>query len=302
MKQYLDLLEDILENGEVREDRTGTGTKSVFGRQLRFNLQKGFPLITTKKMGIKSIYAELLWFLEGSTDERRLAEIQYGTRDLLKKTIWTDNAMADYWKDQSKFVGDLGRVYGAQWRAWMAMDNVQQIGHAAGDHNAPVAIVDVRYVDQIKNVIDSLKGNPWSRRHLVVAYNPGEVDNMCLPPCHCFFQFWVSASKKLSCQFYMRSNDVPLGLPYNIASYALLTHMIAQVCELDVGDLCVSLGDAHIYLDQINAIKEQLQREPYELPHIFFDKKITDIDDFKLDSLSLEGYRSHSKLDIPFSV
>jgi thymidylate synthase len=302
MRQYLSLLEDILENGEIREDRTGTGTKSVFGRQLRFNLEKGFPLVTTKKMGLKSVYSELLWFLEGSTDERRLAEIQHGSRDVENKTIWTENALGDYWVKQAKFVGDLGKIYGNQWRSWTGFDNISKIGYNGGDLKVPVVMADVNYVDQIKDVIKSLKENPWSRRHLVIAYNPAEVSQMCLPPCHIFFQFWVSSSKKLSCQFYMRSNDVPLGLPYNIASYALLTHMIAHVTGLGVGELVVSLGDAHIYLDQIDPIKEQLTREPYTLPQLVFNETITDIDDFRLDSLSLVGYHSHSRLVIPFSV
>lgn len=297
MQQYLDLLKDILENGEERMDRTGTGTKSLFARHLRFDLQKGFPLVTTKKMGIKSISSELLWFLEGSCDERRLAEIQYGTRDSSKRTIWTENALADYWLPYARFLGDLGRIYGVQWRKWRSPTPTKL------NHDKDYLPSEVpTYIDQIKNIIEGLKKDPYSRRHLVIAYNPSELNQMALPPCHIFFQFWVSSDKKLSCQFYMRSNDVPLGLPYNIASYALLTHMVAQVTDLAVGELIVTIGDAHIYLDQVDIIHEQLKREPYELPTLVMDPNIKDIDHFTLDSIELLNYNHHPKLEIPFSV
>jgi thymidylate synthase len=302
MRQYLSLLEDILENGEIREDRTGTGTKSVFGRQLRFNLEKGFPLVTTKKMGLKSVYSELLWFLEGSTDERRLAEIQHGSRDVENKTIWTENALADYWVKQAKFVGDLGKIYGNQWRSWTGFDNISKIGYNGGDLKVPVVMADVNYVDQIKDVIKSLKENPWGRRHLVIAYNPAEVSQMCLPPCHMFAQFWVSSNRKLSCQFYMRSGDAFLGIPYNIASYALLTHMIAQVCDFEVGELVMSLGDAHIYLNHIEQVNEQLTREPYPLPKLWIDTTVKDIDGFTLDSIKLIDYQSHNRIIASMAV
>jgi thymidylate synthase len=495
-RQYLDLLEDILENGEIREDRTGTGTKSVFGRQLRFNLEKGFPLVTTKKMGLKSIYSELLWFLEGSTDERRLAEIQHGSRDVKNKTIWTENALADYWVKQAKFVGDLGNIYGSMWRKWPVKsetntviqkknkepdDAIKYDNHrlvpvisdditgkvvktSSGYEGLVIEKLDVRnkntyykvqfintgnivevsrpnirngafsdimektqsnvgvfgkpirniesktnldnriytmwdnmisrcydknhpsykfygekgvtvstawqnysifehsiknvpgfrdwcdnkkmeldkdyyganqysestcifipkkynlklskqeksyglmldrknlYIDQIKDVIKSLKENPWSRRHLVIAYNPAEVSKMCLPPCHIFFQFWVSSNRKLSCQFYMRSGDAFLGIPYNIASYALLTYMIAQVCDLEVGDLVMSLGDAHIYLNHIEQVNEQLHREPYPLPTLWIDPTINDMDDFALDSIKIINYQCHPRIIAPMAV
>lgn len=281
MKQYLELLKRILENGEPREDRTGTGTLSIFGHQTRYNLKEGFPLLTTKKMSFKSIYAELLWFLEGSNDERRLAEILYGTRDSCKKTIWTANCQDPTWLEKANFEGDCGKIYGVQWRRW---------------NNGSITI------DQIKNVIESIKTNPNSRRHIVTAWNPSDISQMVLPPCHMIFQFYVSNDKKLSCHMLMRSNDVPLGLPYNIASYATLVHLIAQCCGLEVGELIISISETHIYLNQIEGIKLQLTRTPTKLPTLIIDKSIKNIDDFKIDSLKVIDYFPQEAIIFPFSV
>lgn len=276
MEQYHNLLIDILENGELRQDRTNTGTISVFGRQLRFDLTKGFPAITTKKLAWKSVVSELLWFLEGSGDERRLAEILYGTRDDSRKTIWTGNATADYWTPKAKFSGDLGKVYGVQWRDW-------------------------RGVDQIARLIDGLKNDPNGRRHILTAWNVDELDQMALPPCHVLAQFYIS-NGKLSCHMYQRSCDVYLGIPFNIASYALLTHMIARVCELEAGELIISTGDTHVYLNHIEQVKEQLSREPYPLPTLWLNPNIKDINDFRMENIDLEGYKSHPALPAPMAV
>ena len=219
MKTYLESLQHILDNGETRTDRTGVGTLSVFGIQQRYDLSKSFPAVTTKKLAFKACLSELLWFIEGSTDERRLAEILHGTRDSEKKTIWTANS-----KDFGS--NDLGPVYGKQWRQWETNRSV-----TFKDETVPLVI------DQLQELIESIKTNPTSRRHILTAWNPGEIDQMALPPCHCFAQFYVSSDNKLSCQIYQRSCDAFLGLPFNIASYSLLTHMIAQVCDLEVGDL-----------------------------------------------------------------
>lgn len=282
MKQYHNLLEDILENGEQKDDRTGVGTISVFGRQLRFNLQEGFPAITTKKLAWKACKGELLWFLEGSGDERRLAEITHGTKDGVV-TIWTPNALAPYWKDSAKFKGDLGRVYGVQWRNWQTPKN-----------NITV--------DQITNLIHDLKNNPHSRRHILTAWNPGELDQMALPPCHVTSQFYVSKPGKLSCHMYQRSVDVFLGLPFNIASYALLTHMLAHVCDLDVGELIISTGDTHIYSNHIDQVKEQLSRTENPLPTLWLNPDIKYIDSFTMDDVQLENYQSHGTIKAEMAV
>jgi len=276
MNQYLDLLQDILNNGEQKSDRTGVGTISVFGRQLRFDLTKGFPAVTTKKLAWKAVVSELLWFLEGSNDERRLAEILYGRSDSGRNTIWTGNAEAAYWQPRAKFSGDLGRVYGVQWRDWGG-------------------------VDQVERLIDGLKNDPNGRRHIITAWNVDELDQMALPPCHVMSQFYVS-NGKLSCHMYQRSCDVYLGSPFNIASYALLTHMIAQVCNLDVGELIISTGDTHIYTNHIDQVKEQLSREPYPLPGLWINPEITDIDKFTMADVKLIGYESHSALPAPMAV
>jgi len=276
MKQYHNLLKDILENGESREDRTNTGTISVFGRQLRFDLRQGFPAITTKKLAWRAVVGELLWFIEGSGDERRLAEITHGTRESVV-TIWTPNALAPYWKPRAKFEGDLGRVYGVQWRDW-------------------------RGVDQIKNLIEGLKNDPYSRRHIISAWNVDELDQMALPPCHVMSQYYVSKNRELSCHMYQRSADSFLGSPFNYASYALLTHMIAQVCELEVDELIVSTGDTHIYLDHIEQVKEQLTREPLPSPKLWLNPKIKDIDKFTMDDIKLIGYESHPPIKAKMAV
>ena len=276
MKQYHDLLEDILNNGEVKDDRTGVGTISVFGRQLRFDLTVGFPAVTTKKLAWKSVVSELLWFIEGSGDERRLAEILHGSRDIERSTIWTGNAQAAYWTPKARYDGDLGRVYGVQWRDW-------------------------RGVDQLSNLIEGIKTDPNGRRHIITAWNVDELDKMALPPCHVLAQFYVS-NGKLSCHMYQRSVDVFLGLPFNIASYALLTHMIAQVCDLKVGELIISTGDTHIYSNHIEQVKEQLSREEYPLPLLFLNPDIKNIDKFSMDAILLFDYQSHGTIKADMAV
>lgn len=274
MKQYHDLLEDILHTGKSREDRTGVGTISVFGRQLRFNLTEGFPAITTKRLAWKSVVSELLWFLEGSSDERRLAEILYGSKDTNGSTIWSGNANAPYWK--GSFEGDLGRIYGVQWRDWGG-------------------------VDQLLSLVEGIQSNPTSRRHIMTAWNVGELDKMALPPCHIMSQFYIS-DNILSCHMYQRSVDVFLGLPFNIASYALLTHMIAQVCELDVGELIISTGDTHIYSNHVAQVHTQLGRQEYPLPSLLLDQSITDIEQFTMESIELLNYKHHGTIKAEMAV
>ena len=278
MKQYLDLIKDVLENGEKRQDRTGTGTISKFGYQMRVNLEEGFPLLTTKKVFYRGIFEELFWFLKGETNIRPLA--------LKNVKIWNDWPFDKYSKspeykgetmeefiqkicDDEKFAekwGDLGPVYGKQWRNFGG-------------------------VDQITQLIENLKNNPFSRRHLVVAFNPAEVDQMALPPCHAFFQFYVSADKKkLSCQLYQRSADLFLGVPFNIASYSLLLCMVAQVCGYQPYEFIHTFGDAHIYLDHIEQVKEQLSREPKKLPKIWLNPEIKSIYDFTIDDVKVLDY------------
>lgn len=264
MKQYLDLLSHILENGNEKTDRTGTGTKSVFGYQMRFDLQKGFPLLTTKKLHTRSIFYELLWFLKGDTNIKYLHDN--------KVTIW------DEWADEN---GDLGPVYGKQWRAWQGADG--------------------KITDQISQVVNQIKNSPDSRRMLVSAWNVGEVEQMALPPCHIVFQFYV-ANGKLSCQLYQRSADVFLGVPFNIASYALLTAMIAQVCGLEAGEFIHTLGDAHLYLNHIDQAKLQLSRTPYELPKLKLNPEIKDIFDFKYEDITIEDYVSHPHIKAEVAV
>ena len=301
MKQYHDLLTDILNNGEVRDDRTGVGTISVFGRQLRFDLRESFPAITTKKLAWKSCVGELLWFLEGSSDERRLAEITHGSSEG-KTTIWTPNAMAPYWKHKAEFEGDLGRVYGVQWRQWRSYvrnDIDQDIEEDFGG-----IFVDPKYktIDQVANLIKGLKENPNGRRHIISAWNVGDLDNMALPPCHVMSQFYVNKHGELSCHMYQRSVDVFLGLPFNIASYALLTHMIAQVCDLKVGELVISTGDTHIYSDHVEQVNIQLSREEYPLPKLWLNPEIKTINGFKMDDIKLIDYRSHDTIKANMAV
>ena len=264
MRQYLDLLDHVMTNGVKKEDRTGTGTISVFGYQMRFDLQEGFPVLTTKKLHLRSIIHELLWFLKGSTNVEYLHENRV--------SIW------DEWADEK---GDLGPIYGHQWRSWPAPDG--------------------RKIDQIKNVIESIKSNPDSRRHIVSAWNVGELDKMALPPCHILFQFYV-ADGKLSTQLYQRSCDIFLGVPFNIASYSLLTMMIAQVTGLQPGEFVHTLGDAHIYLNHMDQVKLQLTREPYPLPEMRINPERKDIDDFVFEDFELVGYESHPHIKGEISV
>ncbi len=264
MQQYLQLLRHIRENGVMKEDRTGTGTQSVFGYQMRFDLSKGFPLLTTKKVHLKSIIYELLWFISGNTNVRYLQE--HGV------TIW------DEWADSE---GNLGPVYGHQWRSWPAADG--------------------RVIDQLSLVIDQIRHNPDSRRMLVTAWNPGEVDKMALPPCHCLFQFYV-AGGKLSCQLYQRSADVFLGVPFNIASYALLTLMIAQVCGLQPGEFVHTTGDTHLYKNHFEQVALQLSREPRELPVMRLNPSVTSIFDFQYTDFTLEGYNPWPAIKAPVAV
>lgn len=264
MKQYLDLLKHIRDNGVVKQDRTGIGTKSIFGYQMRFDLQQGFPLLTTKKVHLKSIIYELLWFISGDTNIKYLKE--HGV------SIW------DEWADTN---GDLGPVYGHQWRSWPTPDG--------------------KSIDQLANVIDTIKNNPDSRRILVSAWNPGEVDKMALPPCHCLFQFYV-AEGKLSCQLYQRSADTFLGVPFNIASYSLLTMMIAQVCGLQPGEFIHTTGDTHLYLNHIEQVDLQLSREPRALPKMIINPEVNDLFSFKYEDFRLEGYEPWPTIKAPVAV
>jgi thymidylate synthase len=284
MDDYHRVLKEVLETGGKRSDRTGVGTISKFGLQMRFDLTEGFPAVTTKKLAWKSVVSELLWFIEGSGDENRLKEILYGDRNIDKKTIWTDNANADYWveKRMKRHPGDLGRIYGVQWRKW----------------RKPIVRINkviLQNHDQLIELINGIQQEPYSRRHILTAWNPGEMDLMALPPCHMFCQFYVH-NGKLSCQVYMRSADLFLGVPFNIASYALFTHMVAQVCQLDVGELILSLGDAHIYTNHIDQVKEQLSRKPFPLPQLELNDEVDRIDNFTMDDIELVGYESHGTI------
>ena len=291
MKQYLDILNNIMENGVDRKDRTGVGTRSLFTQQMRFNLKDGFPAVTTKKLAWKSVVSELLWMIEGSGDERRLAEILYGKpREELadKNTIWTANAQADYWKTKAKFDGDLGDIYGVMWRNFPAYDEYGSCG-------------DYSVVDQLSEVIERIKTKPWDRRHIVSAWHPGRINNMALPPCHMIFQFYV-ANDELSCHMFQRSADYPLGVPFNIASYALLTHMIAQICNLGVYELIITTGDSHIYYNQFDQVNEQLKRIPSVLPTLWLNPEIKNIDDFTMDDIKLKNYNPQDEIKFQFSV
>jgi thymidylate synthase len=296
MKQYHKLLEDILEYGEETTDRTGVGTKSIFGYQMRFNLRDGFPAVTTKKLAWRSVVSELLWFLEGSTDERRLAELTYGkdkTELVGRTTIWTANADAQgkaLGYVNNEFTKELGPVYGAQWRRFNYYDDP-----IAGE-------------DQITWLLDELRANPDSRRLILSAWNPQVLDNQALPPCHVLTQFRVY-NGRLSCQLYQRSGDAGLGIPFNIASYALLTHIIARECELEVGDFVHTIGDAHIYLNHVDQVKEQLSRTEYPLPTLEIDSSFDlksglgcefDID--TVDKFKLTNYKYHPTIKMPMAV
>lgn len=264
MQAYLDLMRLVREKGVYKSDRTGTGTYSVFGHQMRFDLQQGFPLVTTKKLHLRSIIHELLWFLKGDTNIAYLKENGV--------SIW------DEWADEQ---GDLGPVYGYQWRSWPSPQ---------GDS-----------IDQISNLLQQIKTNPDSRRLIVSAWNPALVDAMALPPCHCLFQFYV-ADGKLSCQLYQRSADIFLGVPFNIASYALLTHMIAQVCDLQVGDFVHTLGDAHLYSNHLEQASEQLTREPLPLPRLHLNPEVKDLFAFTFDDIRIDGYEHHPHIKAPVAV
>ena len=264
MRQYLDLMRHVLEHGHEKSDRTGTGTRSVFGWQSRFDLSQGFPMLTTKKLHLKSIVHELLWFLQGNTN------IGYLKQNGVK--IW------DEWADEN---GDLGPVYGHQWRHWPARDGAE--------------------IDQITRLVDSLRKNPDSRRHIVTAWNPADVDRMALPPCHALFQFYV-ADGKLSCQLYQRSADIFLGVPFNIASYALLTLMLAQTCELEPGDFVHTLGDAHLYSNHLEQTRLQLSRQPKNLPTMRLNPAVKDLFAFRFEDFTLEGYDPHPHIAAPVAV
>jgi len=264
MKQYLELLKYVMENGVDRVDRTGVGTRSIFGYQTRYNLNEGFPIVTTKKCHLRSIIYELLWFLKGDTNIKFLKDNNV--------SIW------DEWADEN---GDLGPVYGKQWRRWEAPDG--------------------RIIDQIKNVVEQIKKNPNSRRLIVCAWNPSDVDKMALPPCHTLFQFYVM-NGKLSCQLYQRSADLFLGVPFNIASYSLLTMMIAQVCKLGIGEFIHTTGDTHIYLNHFEQVKTQLSREPLPLPKMNINKNVKDIFDFKFEDFVLENYNCHPAIKAKVAV
>jgi thymidylate synthase len=264
MRQYLNLMEHVLEQGVKKQDRTGTGTLSVFGYQMRFDLGEGFPLLTTKRIHLKSIIYELLWFLKGSTNVEYLQD--HGVR------IWNE------WADEE---GELGPVYGAQWRSWRTSDG--------------------EVVDQISGIVERIKADPTSRRLVVSAWNVGEIDKMALPPCHTLFQFYVVGGK-LSCQLYQRSADVFLGVPFNIASYSLLTMMVAQVCELEVGDFVHTFGDAHLYLNHLDQARMQLLRDPYPLPTMMVNPAVKSIFDFKYDDFELLNYQAHPHIKAEISV
>ncbi|MAE73800.1 MAG: thymidylate synthase [Bdellovibrionaceae bacterium] len=264
MQTYLNLMQKILDEGVEKEDRTGTGTLSLFGHQMRFDLAKGFPMVTTKKLHLRSIIHELLWFLSGDTNVKYLQDN--------KVRIWNE------WADED---GNLGRVYGAQWREWT---------NSRGEK-----------IDQISRVVEEIKANPNSRRHLVIAFNPGELDQMALPPCHAFFQFYV-ANGKLSCQLYQRSADVFLGVPFNIASYSLLTAMMAQVCDLEPGEFIHTLGDAHLYLNHLEQARLQLQRQPKPLPKLVLNQDIKNLFDFTFDDVEIIEYDSHPTIKAEVSI
>ena len=264
MKQYLDLMQKVLDEGQEKSDRTGTGTLSIFGHQMKFDLSKGFPLVTTKKVHLKSIIHELIWFLQGSTNISYLKENGV--------SIW------DEWADEN---GDLGPVYGAQWRSWPDGNNGT--------------------IDQIENLINGINNNPDSRRHIVSAWNPALVNEMALPPCHSLFQFYV-ANGELSCQLYQRSADIFLGVPFNIASYALLTHMIAQVCNLKAGKFVHTLGDAHLYVNHLEQAKLQLSREVMRLPELKLSSNVDNIFDFKFEDIEIINYESHPAISAPIAV
>ena len=264
MKQYLDLLEKVLDEGVVKEDRTGTGTRAIFGHQMRFDLDKGFPLVTTKKLHMKSIIHELLWFIQGNTN------VDYLNKNGV--SIWNE------WADEK---GELGPVYGKQWRSWQSTDGTA--------------------IDQLAGLIDTIRENPDSRRLVLSAWNPSDLPQMALPPCHCLFQFFV-ADGKLSCQLYQRSADIFLGVPFNIASYALLTHMVADVCDLKPGEFVHTLGDAHLYSNHLEQARSQVAREPHKLPRLVIKNDRREIDEFRFEDFEITGYKSHKHIAAEIAI
>jgi len=274
MKQYLDALQHILDHGVDRPDRTGVGSRAVFGMQMRYDMADGFPAVTTKKLAFKAVKAELLWLLSGSSDVKELQK--------LGCNIWNENAEAPYWKPKARFEGDLGRVYGVQWRSWNT-----------GSQD--------KTIDQIAHAIQTIKTNPHDRRIIVSAWNPGELDQMALPPCHAFFQFFV-VNNTLSLQMYQRSCDMFLGVPFNIASYSLLLHMVAQVTGLRPGEFIHTLGDAHIYQNHLEQAKTQLERTPLPSPQLWLNPEVTHIDNFTMDDIKLVGYTHHDPISAPMAV
>ena len=286
MKNYNQLLDRIIKTGINSTDRTGTGTLSLFGEQLRYDLRQGFPAVTTKRLMWRAVVAELLWFIEGSGDERRLAEIQYGTRDESKKTIWSANADADYWKDKAVFPGDLGRVYGVQWRDW---------------HSPRFdGVANFTSTDQLKDLIAGLKKDPTGRRHVLTAWNPGELNQMALPPCHMFAQFYLR-DNELSCQMYQRSADMFLGVPFNIASYSLLTHLIAKEIGATAREFILTFGDAHVYNNHLEQCDEQLSRSYYPLAELDISE-VTSMFTATVDQCKLVNYQFHPAIKAPMAV
>ncbi len=282
MKQYIDGLSNIMKNGVDRKGRNGN-TRSIFAIQMRFNLQDGFPAVTTKKLAFKAVLSEILWFIEGSGDERRLAEILHGSRDKEKKTIWTANANADYWLNRglAKFDGDLGRVYGVQWRKWKNSDG--------------------KVFDQLKDIVERIKTDPSDRRLIVSAWNPGELDKMALPPCHRDFQFYI-ANGEISLHMNQRSADMFLGVPFNIASYSLLLEMVARATNLKAKEAVFTFNDAHIYHDHFDAVKKQLQRIPDKLPKLWINPGKKDLFSFKMEDFKLENYNPQETIKAKMAV
>ena len=288
-KEYLKTLQEILDTGEHRPDRTGVGTISKFGMQMRFDLNNGFPAVTTKQLAWRAVVSELLWFIMGSGDERKLKEILHGDSESTKPTIWSGNATSEYWMSKAKFPGDLGRIYGVQWRTWRApVFGANRMG--------------LKHIDQLQELINGINSDPYGRRHIISSWNPGETALMALPPCHMMAQFYVTKDQQLSCQMYQRSADMFLGVPFNIASYALFTHMLAQVCNLGVGELTIVIGDAHIYENHVAQVKQQLKREPLPLPKLKLNKDIKDINKFTMDDIELIDYACHDAIKAPMAV
>ena len=294
VQNYNELCKKIILTGPQVIDRTGVGTISLFGEQLRFNLQDGFPAMTTKKLAWKSVVSELLWFIEGSGDERRLAEILHGTRDESKKTIWTANANASYWRPKSRYAGDLGRVYGVQWRHW------RYVGDNTPPFKEGALVRNYDEIDQLKELIDGLIADPNGRRHILTAWNPAELKEMALPPCHMFAQFYIRRNI-LSCQMYQRSADLFLGVPFNIASYALLTHLIAKTIGAQVGELILTFGDVHIYNNHVEQVIELLSREPFPYP-ILDLSDVKDIWTAQMDDIRLLDYKYHPTIKAEMAV